>query len=74
MVKTELLAVTLVVPDTAVAVKVADGLFVARVNADLGGVTVRADTIHVVLVAPRKTRTGAKFSFVKINVSADCVK
>lgn len=71
---TPALAVTFVVPLTAVAVKLADGLVVERENAVLGGVNVNLVAVHCELLAPRVILNGKKFSLQIIKVSALCVK
>ena len=69
-----LLAVIVTVPSTASGVIVPAGLVVVRLSATFGIVRLRADADHVVLFAPRTSANGAKFSWVKISVSALCVK
>ena len=71
---TEELAVSVIVPLTALGVNVAFGLLSVAVNSDLGGVRDRAATVQVELFAPRTIENGAKSSFTTISVSALCVK
>ena len=70
----EELAVSVIVPDTALGVSVAFGLLSTAVNSDFGGVRDRAAIVQVELFAPRTTENGAKSSLTTINVSALCVK
>ena len=67
-------AVNLIAPVTAEAVMVPAGLAVDKVKPVLGLVSESVEAVHVVLLAPRSSFIGAKFSLTIISVSALCVK